>query len=105
MSAPGRWHCLTHLQHQVSDLQKARDRSPIPQGTSEHRTGEIVDHGPVPTNVGSYEPFGAEGSAGHMDSVDPMPFLTAGLILSAVLGAVAGFIAARRGWRLTRQGA
>nr|WP_271213910.1 hypothetical protein [Rhodococcus wratislaviensis] len=40
-----------------------------------------------------------------MDSVDPMPFLTAGLILSAVLGAVAGFIAARRGWRLTRQGA
>lgn len=36
-----------------------------------------------------------------MDSVNPIPFLAAGLILSAVLGAGAGFLAARRGWRLT----
>ncbi|MDV7245349.1 MULTISPECIES: hypothetical protein [Rhodococcus] len=57
---------------------------------------------PVHFYVGSYETLGAGGSAAHMDSVDPMPFLAAGLILSALLGAVSGFIAARRGWRLTR---
>ncbi|MCQ4121518.1 hypothetical protein [Rhodococcus tibetensis] len=60
---------------------------------------------PVRFYVGSYEPLGAEGSAGHMDSVNPIPFLAAGLIVSAVLGAVSGFIAARRGWQLTRRSA
>ncbi|TQC48286.1 hypothetical protein EEB14_15565 [Rhodococcus sp. WS4] len=34
----------------------------------------------------------------------PIPFLAAmpDLIISALLGAVSGFISARRGWRLTR---
>jgi len=60
---------------------------------------------PVHFYVGSYEPLGTEGTTGHMDSVDPIPFLAAGLVVSTVLGAVSGFLAARRGWRLTRQSA
>ncbi|AHK35579.1 hypothetical protein Pd630_LPD11004 (plasmid) [Rhodococcus opacus PD630] len=43
--------------------------------------------------------------AGRMESVDPIPFLVAGLIISAALGAAAGYTAAHRGWRLTRHGA
>ncbi|MFC9838759.1 hypothetical protein ACFVKB_33855 [Rhodococcus sp. NPDC127530] len=60
---------------------------------------------PVHFYVGSYEPLGAEGTTGHMDSVDPVPFLAAGLIVSTILGAVSGYISARRGWRLTRPSA
>ncbi|QSE87824.1 hypothetical protein JWS13_03950 (plasmid) [Rhodococcus pseudokoreensis] len=60
---------------------------------------------PVHFYVGSYEPLGSEGATGHLESVDPIPFLVAGLIVSAVLGATAGYTAAHRGWRLTRQGA
>jgi len=45
-----------------------------------------------------------ESGALHMESVDPMPFLVAGLIVSACLGAFAGYAAAHRGWRLTRHG-
>ena len=52
---------------------------------------------PVRFSVGYVgEPFGA----GRMESVNPIPFLAAGLILSAVLGAASGFVVARRGWRL-----
>ncbi|MCQ4121017.1 hypothetical protein [Rhodococcus tibetensis] len=58
---------------------------------------------PVHFYVGSYEPLGAEGTTAHMDSVNPIPFLAAGLMLSAVLGSVSGLIAARRGWRLTHR--
>ena len=57
---------------------------------------------PVHFYIGSYEPLGSGGSAGHMESVSPIPFLAAGLIISAVSGAIAGFVAARRGWRLVR---
>ena len=57
---------------------------------------------PVHFYVGSYEPLGAGGNAGHMESVDPIPFLAGGLVLSAVLGAVVGLVAARRGYRLSR---
>ncbi|GCE40927.1 hypothetical protein Rhow_004570 [Rhodococcus wratislaviensis] len=57
---------------------------------------------PVHFYVGSYEPLGGEGATGHLESVDPIPFLAAGLILSAVLGALAGTLAARRGYRLAR---
>lgn len=39
---------------------------------------------PVHFYVGSYEPLGGEGATGHLESVDPIPFLAAGLILSAV---------------------
>jgi hypothetical protein len=53
---------------------------------------------------GRYEPLGAEESTGDMESVNLMAFLPAGLIISAVLGAVSGSVAARRGWRLTRSG-
>ncbi|MDH6290537.1 ABC-type antimicrobial peptide transport system permease subunit [Rhodococcus opacus] len=60
---------------------------------------------PVHLYVGSYEPLGVGGSVGHMESVSPIPFLAAGLIISAVLGAVSGFVAARRGWQLTGPGA
>ena len=56
---------------------------------------------PVHFYAGSYEPLG-EGATGHMESVNPIPFLAAGLILSAVLGALAGALAARRGYRLVR---
>ncbi|MCZ4589309.1 hypothetical protein R1X32_02465 (plasmid) [Rhodococcus opacus] len=48
---------------------------------------------------------GEPSGAGHMESVDPTPFLAAGLIVSACLGAAAGYAAAHRGWRLTRDGA
>jgi hypothetical protein len=57
---------------------------------------------PVHFYVGSYEPLGAGDSTGHMETVDPIPFLAGGLALSAVLGAVAGLVAARRGYRLVR---
>ncbi|WP_252189806.1 MULTISPECIES: hypothetical protein [unclassified Rhodococcus (in: high G+C Gram-positive bacteria)] len=57
---------------------------------------------PVHFFVGSYEPLGAGDSTGHMESVDPIPFLAGGLALSAVLGAAAGLVAARRGYRLVR---
>ncbi|MFD6065538.1 hypothetical protein [Rhodococcus wratislaviensis] len=57
---------------------------------------------PVRFYAGSYEPLGAGDNTGHMESVDPIPFLAGGLVLSAVLGAVAGFVAARRGYRLAR---
>jgi hypothetical protein len=57
---------------------------------------------PVHFYAGSYEPLGLGETTGHMDSVNPIPFLAAGLIISALLGAVSGFIATRRGWRLTR---
>ncbi|QYB07710.1 hypothetical protein I1A62_26235 [Rhodococcus sp. USK10] len=60
---------------------------------------------PVHFYTGSYEPLGAEETAGRMESVNPIPFLAAGLIISAVLGAISGFTAAHRGWRLTRHGA
>ena len=43
--------------------------------------------------------------AGRMESVDPIPFLVAGLTISACLGAAAGYAAAHRGWRLIRHGA
>lgn len=36
-------------------------------------------------------------TTGHMESVNPIPFLAAGLIVSAVLGAISGFLAAHRG--------
>ncbi|MEN0135297.1 MAG: hypothetical protein AAGC80_09130 [Rhodococcus sp. (in: high G+C Gram-positive bacteria)] len=39
-----------------------------------------------------------------MESVDPIPFLAGGLVLSAVLGAGVGYVAARRGYRLARAG-
>ena len=57
---------------------------------------------PVHFYVGSYEPLGAGDSAGHMESVDPIPFLAGGLVLSAAVGAVAGLVAGRRGYRLAR---
>jgi hypothetical protein len=57
---------------------------------------------PVHFYVGSYEPLGVDGATGRMESVNPIPFLATGLIISAVLGAVSGFVAARRGWRLVR---
>jgi hypothetical protein len=58
---------------------------------------------PVRFSVGYVgDQFASEGVTGDMDSVNPMPFLSAGLIFSAVLGAVCGLIAARRGWRLIR---
>jgi hypothetical protein len=56
---------------------------------------------PVHFYVGSHKPLGAEGTTGHMDAVDPIPVLAAGGIFSAVLGAVSGFVAARRGWQDT----
>ncbi|MFC9837422.1 hypothetical protein ACFVKB_26970 [Rhodococcus sp. NPDC127530] len=57
---------------------------------------------PVRFSVGYVgEPFGA----GRMGSVNPIPFLAAGLILSAVLGAASGFVVAHRGWRLARHNA
>ncbi|MGW5152447.1 hypothetical protein [Rhodococcus koreensis] len=37
---------------------------------------------------------------GRMESVNAIPFVAAGLIISAVLGAMSGLVAARRGWRL-----
>jgi hypothetical protein len=55
---------------------------------------------PVHVYTASYEPFGADGATGRMESVNPIPFLAAGLIISAVLGALSGLVAARRGWRL-----
>ena len=55
---------------------------------------------PVHVYAASYEPLGAV-TTGRMESVNPIPFLAAGLIISAVLGATSGFLAARRGWRLT----
>nr|GLK39984.1 hypothetical protein GCM10017611_68560 [Rhodococcus wratislaviensis] len=48
---------------------------------------------------------GEPSGAGRMESVDPIPFLVAGLIISACLGAAAGYAAAHRGWRLTRHDA
>jgi hypothetical protein len=54
---------------------------------------------PVRFSVGY---VGAGDSAGHMESVDPIPFLAGGLLLSAAVGAVAGFVAGRRGYRLAR---
>ncbi|MFC9362713.1 hypothetical protein ACFTZB_39825 [Rhodococcus sp. NPDC057014] len=39
-----------------------------------------------------------------MESVNPIPFLAAGLIVSAVVGAASGSVAAHRGWRLTPHG-
>ncbi len=58
---------------------------------------------PVRFSVGYVgDPFSSEGVVGDIDSVNPMPFLAAGLIFSAVLGAVSGLVAARRGWRLIR---
>ncbi|MFC9357457.1 hypothetical protein ACFTZB_12905 [Rhodococcus sp. NPDC057014] len=56
---------------------------------------------PVHVYTAGYEPLGADVTTGRMESVNPIPFLAAGLIISAVLGALAGFLAARRGWRLT----
>lgn len=56
---------------------------------------------PVHVYTASYEPLGAEETTGQMESVNPIPFLAAGLIISAVLGATSGVLAARRGWRLT----
>ncbi|MFF2113505.1 hypothetical protein [Rhodococcus koreensis] len=50
--------------------------------------------------IGRYEPLGADETTGRMESVNPIPFLAAGLIISAVLGAISGFVTARRGWRL-----
>ncbi|MDV7086022.1 hypothetical protein GXW84_11765 [Rhodococcus sp. IEGM 248] len=55
---------------------------------------------PVHFYVGSYEPLGANGATGRMESVNPLPFLAAGLIISATLGAFSGLVAGRRGWRL-----
>ncbi|MGW4336447.1 hypothetical protein ACWEK5_27085 [Rhodococcus koreensis] len=57
---------------------------------------------PVHVYTASYEPLGADVTTGRMESVNPLPFLAAGLIISAVLGALSGFLAARRGWRLTQ---
>jgi hypothetical protein len=45
---------------------------------------------------------GESPAAARMESVNPIPFLAAGLIISAVLGAISGLVAARRGWRLMR---
>ena len=47
---------------------------------------------------------GEPSASGRMESVDPIPFLVAGLIVSAGLGAAAGYAAAHRGWRLIRHG-
>ncbi|ELB90847.1 hypothetical protein Rwratislav_22263 [Rhodococcus wratislaviensis IFP 2016] len=41
---------------------------------------------------------GESPAAARMESVNPIPFLAAGLIISAILGA----IVARRGWRQTQ---
>ncbi len=60
---------------------------------------------PVHVYTASYEPLGSDETTGRMESVNPIPFLAAGLIVSAVLGAISGFIAAHRGWRLTHHGA
>ncbi|MGW5150937.1 hypothetical protein [Rhodococcus koreensis] len=60
---------------------------------------------PVHFYTGSYGRLGAEETTGRMESVNPIRFLAAGLIISAILGAITGFVAARRGWRLTRHGA
>lgn len=57
---------------------------------------------PVHVYTASYEPLGADVTTGRMESVNPIPFLAAGLIISAVLGATSGLVAARRGWRLMR---
>ncbi len=45
---------------------------------------------------------GEGSSGGRMESADPLPFLMAGLVVSAILGAAAGYAAAHRGWRLIR---
>ncbi|MGW4332015.1 hypothetical protein ACWEK5_04230 [Rhodococcus koreensis] len=58
---------------------------------------------PVHVYTAGYEPLGADVTTGRMESVNPIPFLAAGLIISAVLGAISGFVAARRGWRLRRR--
>jgi hypothetical protein len=60
---------------------------------------------PVHVYTASYEPIGADETTGRMESVNPIPFLAAGLIVSAVLGAISGFVAGHRGWRLTQHGA
>ncbi|MFE7419968.1 hypothetical protein [Rhodococcus sp. NPDC057529] len=58
---------------------------------------------PVHVYTAGHEPLGADvTTTGSMESVNPIPFLAAGLIISAALGAASGFVAARRGWRLTR---
>ncbi|MDJ0419685.1 hypothetical protein [Rhodococcus opacus] len=48
---------------------------------------------------------GEPSGAGRMESVDPLPFLVAGVIVSACVGAAAGYAAAHRGWRLIRHSA
>ncbi|MFE5708193.1 hypothetical protein [Rhodococcus koreensis] len=55
---------------------------------------------PVHVYTASCEPLGANVTTGSMESMNPIPFLAAGLIISAVLGAISGLVAARRGWRL-----
>ena len=57
---------------------------------------------PVHVYTAGYEPIGADVTTGSMESVNLIPFLAAGLVISAVLGAISGFVAARRGWRLMR---
>ena len=57
---------------------------------------------PVHVYTASYEPLGSDETTGRMESVNPIPFLAAGLIISTCLGAAAGYAAAHRGWRLIR---
>jgi hypothetical protein len=40
-----------------------------------YQSGRLVALGSVHFHVGSYEPLGAEGTTGHMNSVDLIPFL------------------------------